>query len=104
MRSAMAAPREPCLHVAIIGAFGIRALDLLRKPGRHASVGIDRAHPTALREREREILLPPYAAPLVRSNPRALFRGDRRRAIGAAGVDHDALVAKGQAVEAGADI
>src|ERR1700682_3898789 len=81
-----------------------RALDLVRELGRHALIGVDREHPIAPGERQREILLRPETAPFMGNDAGTFLRGDRRGAIRTAGVYHDALVAKGEAVEAGADV
>src|SRR5262249_43954884 len=89
---------------AIRAPVGDRVLDLARERGRHPLVGVDRQHPVALRKRQREILLRAEPMPVVRDHARAPLGRDRGGAIGAAGIDHDALVAERQTVETGADV
>src|SRR6516164_3733988 len=50
------------------------------------------------------ILLRPEALPFVKLDSRTFVAGDRHRRIVATAIDHDALIAEGKAVEAGADI
>src|SRR5262249_49452052 len=81
-----------------------RPRDLAGERGRDALVGIDRQHPVALRERQRKVLLRPEAMPVVRLDARTPLARERDGAVGAAGIDHDALVAEHKRVEAGADV
>ena len=72
--------------------------------GRHALVGIDRQHPVAGRQRQRKSLLRAEPFERMRHHPRALALRDLRRFVGAAAVNHDALVAERKRVETVRDI
>src|SRR5262249_31374092 len=53
---------------------------------------------------QRKVLLRAEALPVVRLDARAPLARELDGAVGAAGVDHDALVAERETVEAGADV
>src|SRR5208282_2115454 len=65
---------------------------------------IDGQHPIPRGERQRIVLLRAITAPFVKLDAGAFSPGDLHGRIRAAAIDHDALVAECEAVEAGADI
>src|SRR5258708_12215546 len=79
-------------------------LDRLPQRGAHPLVGVDRKHPVATGERKREVLLRAETMPIRPGNARPLGAGDLGSTVDAVAIDHDALVAEGERVQAVADI
>src|SRR6185503_19822671 len=85
--------------VHLAGHGGQRTPDLGRELVAHALVGVEVEHPFAGRRVERELLLDPIARPRIVHDARGVLPGDLRGGVARAAVDHDDLVAPGDAVE-----
>src|SRR5690348_16775433 len=97
--------RRPARHLVTVRLGpGDGRLELGGERGAHALIGVERQYPVAGRERECEILLRAEAVELAVLDTDAALARNALRVILAAAVDHDALVAERQRVEAGADI
>src|SRR5208283_4715911 len=79
-------------------------LDRRGKLGGDALVGIDGQHPIPRGQRQRIVLLRPITAPFLKLDAGAFCPRDLHGRIRAAAIDHDALVAECEAIEAGGDI
>ena len=95
---------EPRHLVAVGSPRRNRRHDLGGEWRRHPLVGVDREHPIAARERQGDVLLGAEPGPFVGRDLRAATRSDCHGVVGAAAVDHDALVAEGDALQARSDV
>ena len=89
---------------SIRAAVGDGGLDRGGKFGGDKFIGIKAQHPRAGSKRKRIILLRAKTAPFVKRDAGALFFCQLHRRIGAAAIDHNALVAKREAVKTRPDI
>src|SRR5690606_2915856 len=82
---------------------GQRRPDRLAQRRGAALVGVEAQHPVAARLLERELLLGHVARPVAHDHPARVLARDLHRAVAAARIDHDDLVAEGHALQARGD-